>query len=64
MPGRKREQEQRQKLAQADQAEVERRVVDREHLPPDGHRDHLDAEGLRDQCDPEQQEVALLQHDG
>ncbi len=64
MPGREREQEQRQELAEADQAEVERRVIDREDLPTDGHRDHLDAEGLRDQRDPEQQEVALLQHDG
>ena len=35
LAGRQREQEQRQELAEPDQAEVERRVVDREDLPAD-----------------------------
>ena len=44
---RQREQRQRDELHQADQAEVERVAVDREHLPADRDRDHVLREAQR-----------------
>ena len=59
--GRQREHEQRNELREPDQAEVERVLVDREHLPADGDRDHVLGEAHREDRRPEEPEVALLE---
>ena len=54
-----REQEQRQKLGEPDQPEIERRAVDRVDLPADGDDDHLAAEACRQQRNPEKRVVPV-----
>src|SRR5262249_62000840 len=52
---------QRQEPEQADQAEIERRVVDRVDLPADRDRDHLAPEPHREQRDDEERVVAPVE---
>src|SRR5262249_1535791 len=61
MARREGEDRQRQELEQADQAEVERGVVDRVDLPADGDRDHLASEPQREQRDDEEREAAPVE---
>ena len=61
LPGREREERQRQELHQPDEAEVERVAVDRVDLPADRDREHLRREPVREERRPEKPEVADLQ---
>ena len=60
LPARQREDEDRTELKQADQAEVERAVVDVVDLPADGHRDHLAPEVHRQDHADEQREIPTV----
>ena len=58
VPGRQREDRQRRELEEADQAEVERVLVDRVDLPPDRDRDHVLGEAHAEDRRPQEREVA------
>ena len=60
--GREREQRQRKELGEADQAQVERALVDGVHLPPDCDGQHLSREARRENRPPVEREVPLLEH--
>jgi hypothetical protein len=61
LPGRQREQRQRQELGEADQPEVERVAVDHVHLPADRDGDHLRGQHPGQDRHQEERIVALPQ---
>ena len=60
LAGGEREDRQRQKFSEPDEAEVERVLVDRVHLPADRDHEHLQRECVRERRRPEQREVGQL----